>query len=876
MYLMDKLKEKFETEDNEVDPKNLNYKVGNTSGLDVTQQIPSDLAERVGHAAQRGGGEMEIKVENPTSFFIDREALLDTIQNLGLDVSFHSDPNVGYTSAYRTGQGRGFNVTHEYFTNYLEAIASFKKEKEARKEFNFNIGRINPHISTDEIPALQERMAQDVSLDPFGFASSDFSDQMRQMRDEAGKNMFRNKKFLSKLYYTLFLREARFPFEFYSTFAGYSDDFDRVWKHARHQACWELIQEEVDNKLNTFEAMKAKLQATRTIQMSDRGVEDSWIDAIEENDNLAETLEIPPGEKEIEQELEKRGIEEDLENLDEEVQQEIRQSAENQKIQTLSELKDYGGLDFKELRGVNRALREINNVQEVVVAGDVRFAVGGALNRLLNSLWKPPSKEEVDDPDITVEAKLSGLQQHLEIQQLRILEKAYVIGKNKNYKVNGKTVGVEKAAELVFRGYEAMFVDRPEKDAEDLHLDLLKRLFGRQNFERLLRMESIIFYNILPVWMLESEEQFENKDGDVVHEGWNAPRFIWKTIVERTWSEDDLEFWDFDFKNNWEGYFRELERNEEFKRDVAAASAAIYVWGHFTQITSKFEIDPNQYIEHEKGEYTWIEWMNKQGIGVNMEAMNGGPQTEFKLWRPKDMVSTCRAINITARKQFEEINQELYGCPVKFTIDMEHTASFGVDPWKEIEILREQEEWLAKNNEWGVPIDKDKPLAEMVRMYHLTKPGHETSQGTGHLHGPFRWGDTQLYTWLHDLVKYGFAQSDERASVMYEIGGEMSGTVQKAKLSMNMIELGIEPKGLDPSRVDPSGEPQSKEEALIARFFGINRSKFNREWAKIEEHAFDPLEDLMEAEPPGQDYTSRTMLEEGETRADQLDENRYI
>lgn len=224
------------------------------------------------------------------------------------------------------------------------------------------------------------------------------------------------------------------------------------------------------------------------------------------------------------------------------------------------------------------------------------------------------------------------------------------------------------------------------------------------------------------------------------------------------------------------------------------------------------------------------------------------------------MVAACRAVNITARNEIGELHDDLYGCPLKFTIDMEHTASFGVDPWKQMEKLVEQEEWLAQNNDYGVPVDEDRPLAQMVRMYHLTKPGHESSQGTGHIHGPFRWGDTQLYTWLHDMVQNGFTQSDERASIMYEVGGEMSGTVQKAKLSMNMIELGISPEDLDPARVDPGSEYRDEEEALMARFFGMDRPSFNREWAKIEQHAFDPLEGLLEATNFNYTWTSTASL----------------
>ncbi|MEF8880575.1 MAG: hypothetical protein V5A72_01955, partial [Candidatus Nanohaloarchaea archaeon] len=191
------------------------------------------------------------------------------------------------------------------------------------------------------------------------------------------------------------------------------------------------------------------------------------------------------------------------------------------------------------------------------------------------------------------------------------------------------------------------------------------------------------------------------------------------------------------------------------------------------------------------------------------------------------------------------------------------------DPWREMEDLIQMEKDLAEKKDeerWNIRVDAERPLSEIVRMYHLTKPGQETTQGTGHLHGPFRFGDKQLYTWLYDMVQNGFAQNEERASVMYEIGGDQSGTVQKAKLSMNMIELGISPEELDPSRVDPGKQYENEKEALIARFFRMDRPHYSREWAKIEQHAFDPLKGLLEATEFEYTFSSSAALDRGKQR----------
>lgn len=869
-YLLKRMKEKFELEDEDIELANLNYAVGNTSGMDVTGDIPSALAERVGRTAQRGGSEMEIQVENPSSFHLDREPLYNVLEQLGLDVSFHSDPNVGYTSAYRTGQGRGYQPTHQYFTSYLQEFASFKEEKEARG-LSFNISRINPHISTDEVPALEERMAQDVSVDPFGIPSADFSQGTIQERNDKRSNIFRNKGFLEDLYYTLYRREARFPFEQYSVFASYSDDFDNIWKRARHEACWDIYKTETKDIQPQPERIRAKALISETITMSDRAVSDNWKDIIAATD-FSEALTIPGREgdpEELREEiLDQAGVD-DVDQLPPQERQRVENAMEimeDQQLENLDDLANYvpREVNLRELGRLTDYIRDIGSRREVEESTNDEAAsiIMDAVEEAIDELWRPESEsamfDNIDDAHISIDGKMTGLQRRLEVQQLRIIELAYDIGmEGENYSVNGYTLDLDGAASKVFSGDEEFYNSRDNKSQDQLHGDLLKRVLESQRFERLLRMESVLFYEILPAWMANSNSEWEAED-QMVHEAYEAPEFIWKAIVK--------DNWDFDFS---EDYFEMLGNNQDFQRDVAAASAALYIWGHFTQKESEFQMDGNQHIEEDYDRCTWIEWMNRYGIGVNMEAMQGSPQQEFKLWKPRHMVVAAHAVNLTARKQLDEINQKLYGAPMKFTIDMEHTSSFGVDPWREMEDLIELEKTLAEKKDeegWNIQVEGERPLSEMVRMYHLTKPGQETTQGIGHLHGPFRYGDKQLYTWLHNMVQNGFGQSDERASVMYEIGGDQSGTVQKAKLSMNMIELGISPEELDPSRVDPGKKYENEKEALIARFFRMDRPHYSREWAKIEQHAFDPLQGLLEATEFEYTFSSSAALDRGKQR----------
>ncbi len=849
MYLMDKLKKKFESEDHEINPQELNYKVGNTSGLDVTGQIPSELAERVGQLAQRGGGEMEIQVENPTSYHINREELYHTIQDLGLDVSFHADPNVGFTSMYKTGQGRGFDVTHNYFTNYLQEFASFKKEKEERDDIDFRISRINPHISTDEEPPLQERMAQDVGLDPFGFPISEYNDEFREMRDQVGKNIFRNEDFLENFYKAFILSEVDDEYQVYGLFQRFSPKFREKWRHAQAQAAndyWHNLEDFVD-KVDRDELLE-KAAILQSARMQDSGINLDWRELIEEESELqlSQAIELPEllrdvlDVSDIQKLTDVPGYEGSLQSLGDIIYQ-IRNDGVVSKDALPNRILDQ--LEEEDREQFREEIDEFNEEAEDQVLK--------LFNKAMDKLWEGNGYEF----RISVETKLAVLQSRLDIQNTQIMEEAQDSEELETHAV--QLIRGEKVEEYFSRGTS------DEKPPQEKHQDLLKQLIN--SFEQALWMESNLFYKIIPAWMSASNTEFTDEDDKVVHEAFEAPEFIWDVIVER--NHEDVDFDD--------DYVRRLEGDEEFKKDVSAASAAVVVWSHFTQIESNFKLDSNQYIEEDYRECTWIEWMNDHGIGVNMEAMNGSANSHFKLWRPKDVVTACRAVNITARNELDGIHEDLYDCPMKFTIDMEHTASFGVDPWKQMEELIEQEKWLADNNEKNVPVDKQRPLAKMVRMYHLTKPGHETSQGTGHIHGPFRHGDIQLYTWLHDMVKNGFTQSDERASVMYEVGGEMTGTVQKAKLSMNMIELGIEPDKVDPARVDPGKEYETEEEALIARFFGMDRPSFNQEWAKIEQHAFDPLQGLLEATQFDYTWTSNAATQKRGNRPQEWQEEEY-
>ena len=823
---MDKLKSGDEEEGENHGFPDMNYVVGNTSGMDVGN-IPTPLDQRVGDQAQIGGSVMEVQVYNPGTFSVEREELLNSINQLGIDISLHSDPNSGFTSAYKTRgqQATGYEAVHSYFTNYLNQLAIFKREKENREELDFDITRINPHASTSPLPAQQERMASDVGLDPFGHEISELDKDDWERRSGLGHNIFDNEEFLRRFYYTFVKRRTvdqlwRLFLGRQGVFTNYSAKFDRIFRDAQRQACDRFYDNVDDEADDDSDRLEAKIALVSSAGRADVGVQSAWLNQIEEE--LPETFEDVYRRTQVPGE-----------------------AAEPEDIETLSDVNDLLPMNVRVTRiaSLAEAVYRIDNAQwndnridEVLLEGDELEEFKGtilkAIENRLDRTWEGPNGDKFL---ISVQGKIQALSNHLDIEGQRIYDLALHQEAEDFESDEDKEWQIDEAAEEVISG-NSDFFESGEEEERNRYREMLKTLLG--NFEQMLWMESNLFYYIIPAWMKTSSYSSDR------HDGWEAPEFIWDVLIQRKWGET----YDIDLKNpeKVDGYFDALE-NEEFRMDVAGAVGACYIWGHFTQKHSHFEIKDEEYVEDvEEQNFTWMEWMNRFGIGVNLEAMHGSPQQLLKVWRPKDIVAAVRSINMTAREELDDIHTELDDCIAKFTIDMEHVASFGTDPWKQMKELIEQERELADSS-YNVIIDEDKPLAKILRNYHLMKPGLESQQGTRH--GPFDRGDKTLYTWLYRLVDAGFARNPgEIASIMYEQGDEKAETTYMARITMDMIELGIEPEEVDPVNVSTDGDYSSRKEALIAKFFGIDESSTAAEWAKIEQHAFDPLKGLLEAE----------------------------
>ena len=807
----------------------MQYVVGNTTGLDVGQE-PGPLPQRIGSTAQKGGEVLEVLLQNPATFQVDRQEMTNVIGQLGVDTTWHGDPNLGFGAGYATraqGVEAGYNVVHRYFTRYLKQLASYKTEIRSHPQYSFDVGYVNMHASTEPIPPLEEQIASDKALDPFG-------EPVGEVKENKEPNIYRNKEFM-KLLFDYMVLEYVEPLQLYNLFGEYSDWFQEEWRDAREDVTDQLYYDEIDD-------LRGKASIIETASGVDQGINIIYREKFDEKE-LDEPI-IPSSREEVRKVLEQNA--EDDESIDE---KQVEQAYQDQKIESLQKansLPDQLSPDnsesfrLKDVRRIATAVYQINNSEIFGDDGPLsegdREIILDAVEDILEDIWTGNG----DDNGLSFQAKASALTNRLDIQERDIADDA-------------DTDQIQQKAKKVFAGLEEGYDDPLNEDGEQKYLELFDRIIDRTRLGREIDKESTVFYNLLPAWLTVADQQYKN------HPGFESAKFIWDVTVEDRYPDVDFD--------EYSEVKEKLDSDREFRLDITAAVASTYMWGHFTYKEDSFQTRGEEQIEG-MSSTTWIRWMNRYGLKTNIEAMNGDPGNLLRLWRPKDIAVACRAINKTARRRVENWDSDWRGDPLKFTVDLEHTASFGVDPEEEMQTLIEQEKRLAE--EGRIEADPEKPLSSILKTYHLTKPGFE--QRGQHRHGPFMRGDTVLYRYLYNMIDAGFCRGDEEGIVMFEIGGEYAETLFTTRTAMKLIEMGVEPEELDPVEVSQDGDYDTQREELMAKFFGIDESSTSMEWKKIEEHAFDPLEGLLEAEEFDYTFSSAAAIRNDVSPRDYPDE----
>jgi len=189
----------------------------------------------------------------------------------------------------------------------------------------------------------------------------------------------------------------------------------------------------------------------------------------------------------------------------------------------------------------------------------------------------------------------------------------------------------------------------------------------------------------------------------------------------------------------------------------------------------------------------------------------------FLLWHPKQIYAAVKVIR-----------ESMGNDRVWLLEDWEHLATQGLDPVKEFEDL--------------VKIAPD--------MGELTISVHANAPNPMHAHEPLELGDVRIYKLLYYMRKTGFGKN-RKAYVIYERGGAKD-PYQKAiavlRLAVNSLSKDIHP------------------DELPEEYFGMKgpvAGDFHRQKAIMQDHAWEPLKDLLEIPEEEWTFLSQTAIKKG-------------
>ncbi|MFB6294533.1 MAG: hypothetical protein ABEI97_02125, partial [Candidatus Nanohaloarchaea archaeon] len=163
----------FTDEGGEEKERDLNYIVAVSSGKAVSEEIPSQIGRRAGWASQQGANFVELLIENPAQLEMDSDMLINLADQLDLHYNVHSSTSMAYGMSYRRGRGNGYDSAHEYTVKLLKSIRRFRTDLQDRglsvdENGHPRLYAVNGHMAIAQFPQREERLAQDVSVDPFG------------------------------------------------------------------------------------------------------------------------------------------------------------------------------------------------------------------------------------------------------------------------------------------------------------------------------------------------------------------------------------------------------------------------------------------------------------------------------------------------------------------------------------------------------------------------------------------------------------------------------------------------------------------------------------------------------------------------------------
>ncbi|MDY6771343.1 MAG: hypothetical protein SV186_05330 [Candidatus Nanohaloarchaea archaeon] len=806
----------------------LNYVVAVSSGLNVVNEIPDEAYKRAAWAANQGASFIEVSIGGPSQIYNEWDDLLAMSRQLGLSYDCHFPVKVpfDYSNPYREQREEiGYFYGHEFMYKFIKAWGEFKQAMESQTDVNGDqqhVYGINSHLVKSTIPAMEERMAGSVSVDPFG-------------EDIMESRIFQNQTFRVG-FFKDYLWEEQFQDNFNllqsiaSDIEGFTD-YQVIFRR-------EIIDYMSDNgyldnglleavsNIDDADQIKDNLKWLKDnrpdlINLSVRQAEMSVGELYEDEIAQAEQEQDEERYQELQERVEElRGMINDgdhaefldeLDDLDAFLDSYIQKTMSNIDMYRSSAIQNIAGVrtDVPDNLDDLKEHREGQSVAQNMPRFDPELHSNARWVHLIpKEFWELDDDEALrDQADFqnVMDAVVENVKQELKDAMVERLENEETYDGHREYMQNlNRELSV---GEVAFR-------------------DIINFRSGqfRDNMSR----ESVIYWYVLPYWMPFS-------DNDRI-------RSIWDDITgieSSQYSRNNID----DFKEALE----DLKESEHYDRIVAAGAGA-YVWGHFTQVTIRGQEKP------------FVQLLDEYGLTMDWESHNVGNQGNGKLWKPHDIIKVCRAINNTP------VNGETH--EVMFcTIDMEHLAMNGVDPL-----------WLIEGNDEKGYRGLDEGDGRMITKQHIT---HPALSETGHHHQPIRRGDTLVYRHLEALVDVGFAQREDRpAVVMYELGEEKAESTFMLRLMLNMLEKDIRSDDLESHRVDEvwerydQGKDIELEDYMILKFFGLTDEEWHHEWQEIHEHALDPLDGLLEMETPDKTFSGERPIQQG-TQPDKWEEEEY-
>ncbi len=274
---------------------------------------------------------------------------------------------------------------------------------------------------------------------------------------------------------------------------------------------------------------------------------------------------------------------------------------------------------------------------------------------------------------------------------------------------------------------------------------------------------------------------------------WLAMTDVYSGLMKRykmDYNDDEwlMKSWDMAEKNN----------DTEFKQFFYAVVGAKFLEGHLKKLESWKN---NEFIEKElKGKPDLQEIARNLQVTIEIpDARDPKYAGRYMLSHPKQIYSAVK----TTREQIKKSN-------IWMTIDNEHLATQGYDPWVEGKMMAE------KYPDYG----------SMVQSVHATYPTPL------HSHYPIELGQVEVYELLWYLRTAGMGKKNNVFLIFERGGGDdpFRQSVDALKLMAKFLDQDVKP------------------EDLPIEFFGLEKTAFDkkRQSQIMMDHRFDVLKDLFE------------------------------